>query len=349
MGSVAKRKRKLQELYSKLKSPSLLPFERSSRHIEILSTCTSLSFTSSVDTTECSSVQTVLNSCGSDAMLTFEDNAKRFDMNLNCLDNGTEYSSSNKDVSPLANKDGSVNCSNRFNPTKTIVKAAATSELIHSSDSSTFHKKQRKGVRFLKVDYRTRPVIPVGPGFQAKVSDWAGSNDLQNHYNDGDPENLKWLGTRVWPLEEESEEAEDDEIGKGRPDSCSCLFSGSAKCIKLHILEARLRLRSTLGPAFSSWKFNEMGECVAHSWSLTEQRKFDSLMKCNLSSKKVSFKKLALKHFPSKCHENLVSYYHNVYILRHMSQITRVSLGKVESDEDQVEDEDIINGHEDEA
>ncbi|KAJ4823366.1 hypothetical protein Tsubulata_027313 [Turnera subulata] len=287
-----KRKRKLQKLYSKLKSPSLLPFDRSSHHVEILSTCTSLSFTSSIVATECSSVQVVLNSCSSDAMLIFEDNAKHFDMNLNCIDNATEYSSSNKDVSPLTNKDGSVNCSNRFNPTKTIVKAAATSALIDSANSSTFHKKQRKGVRSLKVDYQTRPVIPVGPGFQAKVLDWTGSNDLRNHYNDGDSENLKWLGTRVWPLKDEGEEAEEDEIGKGRPDSCSCLFGGSAKCIKLHTLEARLRLRSTLGPAFSSWKFDEMGECVSYSWSLMEQRKIDSLVKGKYHLRKRTLKSL---------------------------------------------------------
>jgi hypothetical protein len=42
-----------------------------------------------------------------------------------------------------------------------------------------------------------RPVIPIGPMFQADIPKWEGSTDVK-HYN-GDY-GLKWLGTQIWPI-----------------------------------------------------------------------------------------------------------------------------------------------------
>ncbi|XP_073222862.1 uncharacterized protein [Cicer arietinum] len=44
---------------------------------------------------------------------------------------------------------------------------------------------------------QTRPVIPIGPRFQAKVPIWENRSDIKQHHED---DSLKWLGTQIWPL-----------------------------------------------------------------------------------------------------------------------------------------------------
>ncbi|WVZ06167.1 hypothetical protein V8G54_019514 [Vigna mungo] len=172
-----------------------------------------------------------------------------------------------------------------------------------------------------------RPAIPIGSRFQAEVPKW---EDTTNVNNDDDS---KWLGVQVWPMPNISENCTEG-IGEGRPDSCYCKNSGSDECVKLHIKEARELSKLEVGATFSNWKFDEMGEEFSESWTLEEDKKFDSLMKLNKSSKTRNFWKLAMKHFPSKSLKCMVNYYHNVYIPRCLSMEAR-SLHEVDRDSDQ--------------
>jgi len=60
-----------------------------------------------------------------------------------------------------------------------------------------------------------RPIIPIGPRFQAKIPKWEGGTDIK-HDDDG----LKWLGTRIWPIPIISETNTKD-VGKARLESSS--------------------------------------------------------------------------------------------------------------------------------
>ncbi|KOM37635.1 hypothetical protein LR48_Vigan03g101700 [Vigna angularis] len=164
-----------------------------------------------------------------------------------------------------------------------------------------------------------RPVIPIGPRFQAEVPKWEGTTNVNND------DDSKWSGVQVWPMPNISENSIEG-TGKGR-------LGGSIECVKLHIREARELLKLEIGATFSSWKFDEMGEEFSQSWTLEEDKKFESMMKLNTSSKTRNFWKLALKHFPSKSLKCMVNFYHNVYIPRCLSMKTR-SLLEVDRDND---------------
>ena len=64
----------------------------------------------------------------------------------------------------------------------------------------------------------------------------------------------------MWPVDGTTTGTILRAVGKGRSDSCTCVCPGSIDCTKCHVCEERLSLRSDLGPAFMSWKFDEMGE-----------------------------------------------------------------------------------------
>ncbi|WVZ07690.1 hypothetical protein V8G54_021036 [Vigna mungo] len=123
-------------------------------------------------------------------------------------------------------------------------------------------------------------VIPIGPRFQAEVSKWENSTNVKCHNND----DLKWLGLQVWPMSNINENSTKG-IGEGRPDSCNCKNSGSIECVKLHIREAKEFLKLEIGETiFSNWKFDEMREEASKSWTLEEDKEFESLLKLNTSS-----------------------------------------------------------------
>lgn len=65
-----------------------------------------------------------------------------------------------------------------------------------------------------------RPVIPIGPRFQAKIPKWEGRTDIKQHDDDDDDDGLKWLGTQIWPIPIISETNTKD-VGKARLKSCS--------------------------------------------------------------------------------------------------------------------------------
>ncbi|XP_075636576.1 uncharacterized protein LOC142608780 [Castanea sativa] len=186
-----------------------------------------------------------------------------------------------------------------------------------------------------------RPVIPIGSKFQAEIPEWTGLVNRKNVYGGADDsKNLKWLGTRIWPMKGRSVETSVTAIGKGRLDSCSCVSPGSVDCIRSHILTKRLLLQFDIGLAFKSWKFDEMGEVVSKSWTSNEGRKFELLVKKNPLWRGANFWELALKHFPSKSKKSMLSYYFNVFIPRRMSQQTRSTPDEIDSDDDQADNDD---------
>lgn len=291
------------------------------------------------------------NSHSLGSFLTIEDNVQgeHVSANIAVLDNSIDSSPLKRDSSSSIVSDESVHDSYPVS-TENLMDVDGS---VYSSNSSNFeepketcHQTPRRSIRLMKFigDYLPRMVIPLGPGFQASVPDWTGASDPGNLYgNDGDSDSSRWLGTRIWPVGGESGETSPETIGKGRPDSCSCAFPGSVACVKLHVHEKSLILRSDLGPAFLDWKFDEMGEAVSKSWSLTEQETFQSRMKSNLLSNEAKFWRNAFRCFPNKCRKSIFSYYFNVFLPRHMSLQTRSSHKQVDTDED--EDEDV--GHTD--
>ncbi|XP_062006162.1 AT-rich interactive domain-containing protein 2-like [Rosa rugosa] len=207
----------------------------------------------------------------------------------------------------------------------------------HSSSSLRSSNRNSKAAEILRLLFSDgqyfRKSVPIGPGFQAEVPEWTGPVNRKNRYV-GDA-SKKWLGTRMYPIKRlKNAGADTKSIGKGRPDSCSCVSPGSAGCVKHHIDEARLRLQAEIGPAFRTWKFDEMGEFASKSWTLKEQSTFESLVRKNPLSNEASFWKLAFKRFPNKCRKSIVSYYNNVFITRRMSLQTRSSVDEIDSDDD---------------
>ncbi|XP_041024764.1 uncharacterized protein LOC121265264 [Juglans microcarpa x Juglans regia] len=305
------------------------------------------------DTTESCNQQTVLNShIDTDhSTLSFEDNSQGRPVNIDIisLEDGTKCSSTRNDLSHLnINMDGWVE-----ELATQDTSLMDISDLVESSDSSSSEDPNLKSRKVGIIDsvqkprsvadfihsavslisgddhLPRRPVVPIGSKFQAEVPEW------RRHENES--ENLKWLGTRVWPMESQIKETSTmmKAVGKGRRNSCSCAFPKSVDCIKRHVLLSRLVLESEVGPAFFSWKFDEMGEVVSKSWTLKEQRRFESLVKKNPLSGGKNFWELASKQFPSKSKKNILSYYYNVYIPRRMRMRTRSSLDESYSDDDQ--------------
>jgi hypothetical protein len=334
-----------------------------------------LSSLNSGDRTESHKQQVVFNSHSSCSTLTSEDSLKEKGVNadITSLD-GTKCSSVSKDYplndSPrfIQKKKDCLRFVNGPSRPSSTTQAAPQSnfiDLIHSSDSSSSEEPNSKFQRALGIidsvqnpvavadfidsamrmissgDHFCRPVVPIGPKFQAEIPEWTCLEKRKNHYGgDDDSENLKWLGTRTWPMEGRNTKTTVKAVGKGRHGACSCVSPGSADCVKHHVHKERLRLQSEIGAAFRCWKFDEMGEeTVLNSWTLEEQSRFESLVKVNPLWKEANFWKLALKRFPSKSMKSILSYYFNVFIPRRMSLQSKSSLETFDSDDDQADEE----------
>ncbi|XP_022980869.1 AT-rich interactive domain-containing protein 2-like isoform X2 [Cucurbita maxima] len=114
--------------------------------------------------------------------------------------------------------------------------------------------------------------IRLGPKFQVEVPEWSGITSGSDS---------KWLGTLVWPSDNDSQayRHKDNLVGKGREDSCKCQVRGSPKCTQYHILEKRLKVKMEIGYAFYNWKFDRMGEEVRLCWTGKEEHKFKSAVR----------------------------------------------------------------------
>lgn len=182
----------------------------------------------------------------------------------------------------------------------------------------------------LPVPPKTDPVL-LGVYHQAEVPDWTERASVCSN----DADELKWLGTQIWPPDKKVSNRlliEREPICKGRQDSCGCQSPGSVECVGFHVREKRNRLKLELGPAFYSWKFDSMGEEVARSWTEDEELRFKAVVRLYPPSyKKNLFQQLYLT-FPQKKRNNVVSYYFNVFLLRHRRYQNRETPESIDSD-----------------
>lgn len=87
------------------------------------------------------------------------------------------------------------------------------------SHSLSLENEDRKLSRSLKKflpsmgNHCPRLVIPIGPRFQAETPEWEGTANIRHHSIDDD---LKWLGTEIWPMPNIIETNNTIGVGKGR-------------------------------------------------------------------------------------------------------------------------------------
>ncbi|CAA0836311.1 DNA GYRASE B3 [Striga hermonthica] len=327
------RKRKLEQFVKdKLRPPS--PFvspskenntrkmsRKQSSHASPTSSC----LLNSSDSTRCLHEKTTFDPHASTSLLTFEYSLLDDALDFNCL-------CSNNNTPPNVDSDDSVKGPNlnHVSPVESFPNE------IHCLSHGARRKPSRQSKWLLNIvsDQFQKKVVPIGPRFQADVPKWAGPAEKPD-------DDSKWLGTQVWPAQtrgnNNNNKGAGKAIGKGRPDSCSCVSPGSSDCVRQHVLDEKLALQHELGLAFSIWKFDKMGEQVSESWSLKEKNRYGSLLKMMQNSDGKSFLKRALKCFPNKTGKDIVNYYFNVYIPNRMAAGSE-STRRVDTDDDEDED-----------
>ncbi|KAI7733651.1 hypothetical protein M8C21_028594, partial [Ambrosia artemisiifolia] len=204
------------------------------------------------------------------------------------------------------------------------------SQCLDYADSSSPGSDVEYADSLWNINYKKKRV-PLGRSFQAEVPQWTGKTEESE---------TRWLGTRVWPLEETENRAsliEREPIGKGRQGSCGCQFIGSIECVRFHVAVKRNRLKHELGSAFAKWKFDMMGEEVSYRWTKTEEKKFASIIKANPESSGRCFWDALVAYFKNKTRPVLVSYYFSVYLLRRRAHQNRADPSNVNSDDDELE------------
>ncbi|MCL7042097.1 hypothetical protein MKW94_017210 [Papaver nudicaule] len=209
----------------------------------------------------------------------------------------------NENFSPLSNPEESVDNSSTSSENS---QEKHVNSSMSSNNSQEKHKAARRSPRLQNFigDYLPRIEVPVGTRHQAVIPDYIGPRKSDNSSANGQSDFLdsRYLGTKIWPIEgKNTEDSEGEGIGKGRSDSCSCYSKGCGGCIKLHVFKKGLQLREDLGTAFFTWKFDEMGEEVAKSWTAAEQQCFETLVKTDPLSQTDNFLEPALKRFSGKC------------------------------------------------
>ncbi|CAH2047783.1 unnamed protein product [Thlaspi arvense] len=202
----------------------------------------------------------------------------------------------------------------------------------------------RKGAKALKRvasgSNITKNVVPIGPGFQAEIPVWIAPTKKGKFYaSPGDSDTLRWLGTGVWPTYSLKKKTYCKKLGQGRSDSCSCASPRSTGCLQQHIREERELLEKEIGRAFYTWKFDQMGEVGAKSWTAKEEQRFEALVRNNPMSSSKGFWGIASKAFPRKSEKDLHSYYYNVFLIKRMRLlVNNTSPDDMNSDDDQSHD-----------
>uniref|UniRef100_A0A7N0R8B1 ARID domain-containing protein n=1 Tax=Kalanchoe fedtschenkoi TaxID=63787 RepID=A0A7N0R8B1_KALFE len=178
-------------------------------------------------------------------------------------------------------------------------------------------------------DSHDRQLPRIGEKYQADLPKWDTS---------GSESDSKWFGTKIWPLEKGEKRSffERIPVGKGRQDGCGCPIPGSVECVRFHISEKSVRLRLELGSAFYYWRFDSMGENVACSWTADEVKEFETIVKEYHNT--IELWDELRKAFPTRSRVALVSYYFNVFLLRHRADQNRHNPHHIDSDIEESED-----------
>ncbi|XP_078427537.1 uncharacterized protein LOC144700033 [Wolffia australiana] len=193
---------------------------------------------------------------------------------------------------------------------------------IQCDCGSEFQGPTRPQRRSIRSPSRAEPrkQVPVGPSFQAEIPDLAGGGSES-----------RWLGTSVWPRPEagSDELGAAGEIGRGRPEACGCPVPGNVVCVRSHVAESRVRLRLSLGRAFTELGLGEMGEELSGAWTLKEQRAVEALVR------RRRFVGRAVRRLGSKKRREVMGFYFNAVVLRRMGAQTRLLGGLADSDDDE--------------
>ncbi|PPS09051.1 hypothetical protein GOBAR_AA11596 [Gossypium barbadense] len=194
----------------------------------------------------------------------------------------------------------------------------------------------------LLLDRSPRKQVQLGPNHQANVPSLGRhikkDKFVQNCASDTNDIGYEeiMMGTCVIPMPDSDLSANDSgKVGAGRTD-CSCLDGGSFRCVRQHVMEAREKLRKSLGhEKFVKLGFYDMGEDVAYKWSEEEEEIFREVVYSNPASLGKKFWKHFPMVFPSRSKRELVSYYFNVFILQRRAVQNRSSILDSDSDDDE--------------
>ncbi|CAA0833056.1 ELM2 domain-containing protein [Striga hermonthica] len=178
-----------------------------------------------------------------------------------------------------------------------------------------------------------RKEVPVGPDYQAQIPTWDPSASQKE---------LPLMGTRIISMPDINDSTL---VGLGRA-ACTCLDTGSMRCVQQHVKEAREKLLDSVGPEnFVKLGLDEMGEEVARKWGQDEERAFHEIV---LSNRVVFWEHLRAE-FPARTMREFVSYYFNVFMLRRRAAQNRSFVLEVDSDDDERREEDLDSVYNDEA
>ncbi|KAK9278254.1 hypothetical protein L1049_027818 [Liquidambar formosana] len=224
------------------------------------------------------------------------------------------------------------------------IRALANSEEIYSS----------------LMEYPPRKPVPIGPDHQADIPAWdqQGTKNTLNYSDKSEAvvfypqasdldiivandDEKRLVGTCVLPMPDlEPPAGNSDKIGNGRTD-CSCQDRGSFRCVRQHIMEARERLKRTLGhEIFVELGFCDMGEEVAEKWSEEEEQLFHEVVLSNPARLGKNFWDHLSMVFPFRMKKDIVSYYFNVFMLRRRAEQNRCVPMNIDSDNDEWQDGD---------
>ena len=216
------------------------------------------------------------------------------------------------------------------------------------------------------LDYPPRKPVPIGLDHQVDVPAWSQGIMDQLDYLEtseqvifsprasglelsaGDSEGKKLIGTCVMPMPKSELCYNDAVVGNGRTDCC-CHDRGSIRCVRQHVVEAREKLRETLGEErFVKLGFCDMGEEVADKWNEEEEQLFHEVVFSNPASLDKNFWDNLSFVFPSRTMKEIVSYYFNVFMLRKRAEQNRCDPENIDSDNDEWQETDDSCDAEDE-
>ncbi|KAK2663306.1 hypothetical protein Ddye_001880 [Dipteronia dyeriana] len=212
------------------------------------------------------------------------------------------------------------------------------------------------------LDYPPLKPVSVGPEYQADIPEWdlpgskntpdnqvelVQSSDSGRLVDDGGEEKL--MGTCVISMPD-SEASGSYCFGKWwTGNDCECVDTGSIKCVRQHVLEARQKLREKLGPKiFEELGFCDMGEGVSEKWTEEEEQTFHEIVFTNPVSMGKNFWDHLLVAFPSRTKKDIVSYYFNVFMLQKRAEQNRFDPVNIDSDNDEWQRSEVGMEEEDE-
>ncbi|XP_074283662.1 uncharacterized protein LOC141608196 [Silene latifolia] len=235
-----------------------------------------------------------------------------------------------------------------WSTSNTSVEDESSEEMFHMPFSPGYYNFDRPfrlvcstdDVYHCLIDNPPRKQVPIGPEHQADIPPW-GKTTSNGNLN----------GTRIMLILERPSVIQGiSKAGDDRID-CICPDPGSVRCVRVHIAEARDKLRRVLGEhAFTELGFNDMGEVVADKWENEEKQLFHKVVYTNPVSLGKNFWDALSAVFPSRTKMEIVSYYFNVFMPRKRAEQNRCDPTNIHSDNDKwqgSDDDDDGDDHED--